>query len=1082
LRLTLQRPDKFRRFALTLCLIAAGGGLLVPAARTAFAQSATATLGGVIVDDKGAVVPAVKVTLTSAATKFARETVTDENGQFTFALLPPGGYTLATQRDGFAPARVNDLNLNVNDQRAVRLQLRVGSVTAAVDVTGEASLVDESPAVSTVVDRQFVANLPLNGRSFQSLIVLTPGVVLTKSNFAELGQFSVNGQRPNANYFTVDGVSANFGAGLGQGGAGAIAATTSLGTTNNLVSVDALQEFRIQTSTYAPEFGRTPGAQVSLITRSGTNQYHWTLFEYFRNEKLDANDWFGNRSNLSRPPMRHNQFGGVLGGPLALPRRVFGPLGYEGRDRSFFFFSYEGMRVRQPQFAIVSVPSLAARQRASALLKPLMDAFPLPNGGDLGNDLAQFAASYSNPFSIDATSLRLDHSFSDRLSLFARLNHAPSQTARRAGALVTVVPTRWDTGTATLGVTQTFSASVNNETRLNFSRHQVRGDNEFDPLNGAVRPTDEQLAALYGGLRPGENVLLRVTIFGGTTPLYSFGKDQEDLQRQFNLVDNLSVVRGAHQLKFGVDYRYLWPRVAPAAIRVLPNFNGVAGFLSGRTTSMNVTGNEVVDYVFHNFSAYAQDTWKAGRRLTLTYGLRYEVNPPPRGRGGRELYTFRELNDPAAFELAPGGTPFYETRWLNFAPRVGAAYQLRGRAGWETMLRGGFGVFYDLGVGASYGLGAQFGFPYQRIAARGAQTLPFSTATVTPLPVGLNPPWSGRAADPDLRLPRTYQFNLAVEQSLGARQTLTATYVGALGRKLLRAETYSSPNPRVTLLTVTRNQAESDYHALQLQFQRRLSRGLQALVSHTWSHSIDNASRDSFAFPRSDRLDPRTDRGPSDFDVRHSFSAAVTYDLPAPAQTAARALFGRWSTDVIFLARGGTPLDVTGNRDLGFGGFGVRPDLVPGVPVWVDDPAAPGGRRINNARSATNANQVGAFAVPRELRQGTLGRNALRGFGFHQVNFALRREFAFTERLKLQFRAEFFNLFNRPNFADPNVNLGSTNAAGTLNPNGLFGQSAAMLNRGLSDTIGGGALGGNVFNLYQVGGPRSIQFALRLQY
>jgi hypothetical protein len=1050
--------------------------------RNVLAQSATATLSGTVVDEKGAVVAGAKIVLTNLGTVLKRNATSSGEGFFTLPLLPPGNYSLQALRDGFAPLEVRNIVLNVGDQQALRVQMKVGQIGATVTVTDEASLLNESPSVGTVINRQFVENLPLNGRSFQSLIALTPGVVFTKSTFAELGQFSVNGQRADANYFMVDGVSANFGAGLGQGGAGAIAATTSLGTTNNLVSVDALQEFRIQTSTYAPEFGRTPGAQVSLITRAGTNDYHWTLFEYFRNEKLDANDWFGNRNKLARPPMRHNQFGGVLGGPLSLPKKYFGPLSNDGHNRSFFFFSYEGMRVRQPQFALVSVPTLAARQRASNLLKPLLDAFPLPNGNDLGSDLAQFAVSYSNPFSIDATSLRLDHSINNKLHLFGRYNHSPSQMTRRQGALVTIVPTQWDTDTATFGATQTFSATLNNETRVNYSRHQVRGYNEFDALNGAVRPTDDQLAAMYGGLRPSEAVLLRLTIQGGTTPAITFGKDQDDLQRQFNLVDNLSLVRGSHQLKFGADYRYLWPQAAPATIRVLPNFNGVAGFLSGRTTSMNVTGNEIVDYTFHNFSAYAQDTWKVQQRLTLTYGVRYEVNPPPRGKGGRELYTFRNLNDPAAFELAPAGTPFYETRWRNFAPRAGAAYQLRRKTDWETALRGGFGIFYDLGVGTSYGNGAQFGFPYQRIAARGVQTLPLTAEAVTPLPLGLNAPWSGFAAEQTLALPRTYQYNFALDQALGARQGLTATYVGALGRKLLRAETYNAPNPRVTTLTITRNLAESDYHALQLQFKRRLARGVQALVSHTWSHSLDNASRDSFAFPRIDRINPRTDRGPSDFDVRHSFSAAVTYDVPAPGSQLLSALFGRWSTDVIFLARTATPLNLTGNRDIGFGTFGVRPDLVPGVEIWIDDATAPGGKRINNVRSTTNPNQVGAFAVPRELRQGTLGRNALRGFGFQQVNFDMRREFAITEKLKLQFRAEFFNLFNRPNFADPNVNLGSTNAAGTLNPNALFGQPAAMLNRGLSDSVSGGTLGGNVFNLYQIGGPRSIQFALRLQY
>ena len=222
--------------------------------------------------------------------------------------------------------------------------------------------------MSTVIGNRFVENLPLNGRSFSSLIDLTPGVVLTPSNFYEQGQFSVNGQRPDANYFLVDGVSANLGtagsgANLGQGGAGQLPATSAFGGTSNLVSLDALEEFRIQTSTFAPEYGRTPGAQISVVTKSGTNAFHGTAFEYFRNDKLDANDWFANRNALARPELRQNDFGGVLGGPIK-------------KDKLFFFGSYEGLRVRQPQVAQTYVPSLATRQNAPAAVQPLLNAFP----------------------------------------------------------------------------------------------------------------------------------------------------------------------------------------------------------------------------------------------------------------------------------------------------------------------------------------------------------------------------------------------------------------------------------------------------------------------------------------------------------------------------------------------------------------------------------------------------------------------------------------------------------------------------------------------------------------------------------
>jgi hypothetical protein len=261
--------------------------------------------------------------------------------------------------------------LNVSDQLALKLQLQVGQISESVTIQGSSLIQTESPAVGTVINRQFVANLPLNGRSIQALIELTPGTVLTKGE----GQFSINGQRDNANYFSGDGVGTNVGTrpfpSLGQAAGGTLPAFSALGGTNNLVSVDALQEFRIETSTYAAESGRTPGGQVAIVTRAGTNRFRGTIFDYFRNDALDANDWFANSGGLKKPPLRQNDFGGVVGGPIS-------------KDRTFFFFSYEGLRLRQPQVGITPVPSTQARQAAPAPIKPLLNAFPVANGKRAG--------------------------------------------------------------------------------------------------------------------------------------------------------------------------------------------------------------------------------------------------------------------------------------------------------------------------------------------------------------------------------------------------------------------------------------------------------------------------------------------------------------------------------------------------------------------------------------------------------------------------------------------------------------------------------------------------------------------------
>src|SRR6266540_2251032 len=398
---------------------------------TGYAQSTSATLSGTVTDAQGALVPGARVTVTNASTGLKREATTSGSGTFTIPLLPPSTYTVLVENQGFTPAEIRDVVLNVNDNVSLNIELKVGSVGATVDVKSDAPLINESPAVGTVVDRQFVGNLPLNGRSFQSLITLTPGTVLTKTNLNDQGQFSVNGQRSNANYFTIDGVGANIGVVAavpqGQSAPGSLPGLSSSGGTNNLVSIDALQEFKVLTSTYAPEFGRTPGAQVSIITRPGTNKFSGTVFEYFRNEALDANDWFNNAKSLAKPALRQNNFGGVLGGPLYLPRfGEGGPSFTSGKDRTFFFFSYEGLRLRLPNTTTTPVPTLAARQSAVPAIRPFFDAFPIPNGRDFGNGTAEFIGSFSNPSSLDATSIRIDHYLGGKLALFGRYNYAPS--------------------------------------------------------------------------------------------------------------------------------------------------------------------------------------------------------------------------------------------------------------------------------------------------------------------------------------------------------------------------------------------------------------------------------------------------------------------------------------------------------------------------------------------------------------------------------------------------------------------------------------------------------------------------------
>lgn len=1028
--------------------------------QTGWAQSATATLVGAVADPSGAVVAGAKVIVTDAAKAVQRAVTTNSDGTFILPQLAPSRYKIRVEQSGFATAELPEIVLNVGEQSALRIQLKVAQVGEVVTIT-DASLVTSSPTVATIVDRQFVENQPLNGRSFQTLVELSPGVVVTPANLVTPGQFSVNGQRAGSNYFTVDGVSANFGSTasttLYETAGGGVPAYSSQGSTASLASVDAVQEFSIQTSTYAPEFGRQPGAQVQLVTRSGANDYHGTLFNYLRNDKLDANNFFANANNLARPPIRQNDFGGVLGGPLRLPKSVFGPLGYDGRNRTFFFFSYEGVRLRTPFVTVpLEVPSLAARTAATGVLRDILNAFPLPTGAPFANapNAAPYQAAFSKPSTLDATSLRIDQNFGANLSVFGRVNHAPSVTDERARfcAASCVARLAYETDTYTVGATAALSARLSNDLRVNYSRASVNQSYFIDNFGGAIVPPE---SSLYPPFTSGPQGYIYIEVDPAGDNTISDGLFSDQRQRQFNVVNNLSWTPGAHALKFGVDYRRLAPSADSGTYRRNFIFPTVTSLVGGVAPSASIVAiDAVLRPLYHNFSAYAQDTWRVTPRLTLTYGLRYEVNPAPSEENGKEPLTVTTLNNPTG--LATRGTRFYETTYDNFAPRVGASYQLYQ----GTIVRGGFGVFYDLGYSFTGTAFSTTLYPNARTLNLTNQTFTSPPAAVQPPPVNPNPPYPRIFAyQPDFELPYTLQYNLTVEQALGAHDTVTAAYVGAQGRRLGRVTTLVNPGFFTRIDAVT-NDATSDYHALQLQYQRRLARGLQWLASYTFAKSLDIVSEESFQNRQSPtgRFDPRQDRGPSSFDVRHAFNAAISYALPSPfADGVGRAVFGGFGVDAIVRARSATPVNVLSGRDpfgLGFTTV-ARPDLVPGQPLYLYADDLAGGRRFNPA--AFNG------MIPlAQGRQGTLGRNVLRGFGASQLDITLRRQFGITERLNLQFRADAFNLFNQANFANPSGILTSAN----------FGRATQILASGL----------GGLSPLFQIGGPRSIQLALKLQF
>ncbi len=1029
------------------------------------AQSTTASLTGRVIDPSKALIYGARIAGINTATNFRYETTSNPSGEYHLTNLPPGLYELEVEKTGFKKLINPDVILHVQDALEIDFQMTLGSASETITVEAASPLVNsESATVSTVVDRTFVEDLPLNGRSFQTLIMLTPGVVVTATAFDDQGQFSVNGQRADANYFTVDGVSANFGVTayipLVQAAGGALPAFTVSGGTNSLVSVDAMLEFRIQTSSFAPEFGRTPGGQVSIVTRSGANAFHGTLFEYFRNDVLDARDWFVNFNHLPKPAERQNDFGGVFGGPII-------------RDKTFFFFSYEGLQLRQPSTQETAVPDSPSRQQVPASLQPYLNAFPVANGAELGAGLAQFNASYSNPSSLNAYSIRVDQVVNSKSSLFGRYNYSPSSFSERGPlpppftVLSETEPISSAVQTLTVGLTELIKPEISNDLRANYSNQRVSERYALDNFGGAVPLPD---SGLFPSPYTSANAVLSLYLAGAGE--YGLGKLAADEQRQVNVIDNLSVVKGSHQLKFGADYRWLSPFSSPFQYEQFAQFSGVTcpptppctGYApSGSAAFASASSLQSDTLLSHNLSLYGQDRWKIAPRLTLTYGLRWDVNPPLKGKNlANDPFTVTGLNDPANLALAPRGTPLYQTTFGNVAPRVGVAYQLGSRANWTSVLRGGFGIFYDLGSGSLGGVSSYFPYSAQNVFAPVA--FPLSPQDAAPPAITTNPPVSNiNVADTHLKLPRTYQWNVAVEQSLGSSQSVSFTYIGADGRDLLRTTNLFNPNPSFQFVNVTSNTASSYYDALQVKFQRRFSHGLQALASYTFSHSTDIASTDAFAnYLNTPSISAyaNVDKGNSDFDIRHSFTAGVTYDLPMPAANRAlRTAFGGWSVDSFILARSAPPVNVVGQIYFVYGtAIYPRPNLVPGVPQVLYGSQYPGGKIFNQA----------AFTASAPGTQGDFGRNVLRGFGATQVDLALQRQFHLTEKLNLRFRSEFFNLLNHPNFGPPNNSLTSP----------LFGHSTSTL----ASSLGSGGANGGFNPLYQIGGPRSIQLALKLQF
>lgn len=585
----------------------------------------------------------------------------------------------------------------------------------------------------------------------------------------------------------------------------------------------------------------------------------------------------------------------------------------------------------------------------------------------------------------------------------------------------------------------------------------------MDNFGGAVPLTEAQV--FPRGIS-GADGSFNLSILGAGG--YSIASRSRSEQKQANVVYSLSKAGPAHTLKFGVDFRRIMPTNYPTPYSINVTFNGISGdkgaLVSGIATNAQVSSSLAALYpLYSNFSAYLQDTYRATERTTLTYGVRWDVNPAPGVRQGPRPLALADSQIAGVTQ----NEPLYQTRWLNVAPRFGLAYQMDTTQGREMMFRMGLGLFYDTGYGSS--AGAFSGAPYSSVRTISLATFPLSTADAAPPALPPARPYGQVvSAETTLKSPIVPQWNMTIERYIGAGQMLSLGYVGTRGRRLLRSESRPSFGDAYDILRVATNGATSDYHGLQVQFRKRFSASLQTQFSYTYAHSIDSASNDAGGGFAS-LFGGDGERGSSDYDIRHNLNFSGSFLLPAPRRGFSSALLNNWFLDWAAAGRTGLPFDVQGvsasssntasttTTNLRNGLFAQVRATYNGKPVWIRNVNAPGGRRLNSA----------AFTAPDGFAQGNLGRNALRGFGTFQTDLSVRRQIVVSERVRVNVSVQAFNAFNNPNFANPSPNEG----ANLSSPN--FGVMTRMLNA----SIGGG---GN--SLYRSGGPRSAELALRLQF
>lgn len=981
-----------------------------------------ADLYGRVLDTSGGGIGDTLVTVVNQDTGFRRSTLSDPTGQYAVAGLEAGSYKVSVRKDGFRGAVRFDVPLTAGVTTRADFTLPVGSMNESITVHGTAPMLDRDDATTGgEFQHDQIDRLPVNGGGILTLLELLPGTNVTPATRGEAGQFTSNGQRPNSNYFTVDGISANNGITAGglpaQSTGGTLPAVSAFGSLDSMISLEAVQEMRVQTSSTIAEFGRLPGASVAISSQSGGNELHGSTFFRARNELFNANDWFANQGGFDRSPLRLYDFNQTLGGPIK-------------RNRTFYFLSYERMSLRQPFVWEQPVPALPESQRVADWAKPILLLFPPANGQIFTAGIGVWTGRSVQPADLHAGGLRVDQSITSRISVFGRYNDSPSTNS--FGSLdVNRLDLRAQS--LTLGANIRASAGLFFDFRINESQSSAHSVWLRDTQQSAPGCPLGSLVPAFAGVTADCNYLMRFSIAGVGT--LESGREGDRRQRQFQVVQSASWRRGRHSIGIGADFRSI------TAIRRDPSgtlsviADQISDLADSRFPWYNINKPLNQTATLPELSLWLEDTWQVSRRLTLAAGLRWEYSPSPYTSGPSWFYDTSQQN----YVQVVDPQPVWNTSQRDFAPRFGLAFRVT-RDG-RTVLRAGGGLYYDSSM--SIATDILNGGPLSISQYRSQRNGIFST-------------YLSYGFAPDLRLPEIKQWNVSLEHGFGLRDVLSLGYVGSQGQGLIRRELGDLGTSVTYLLALTTNYGYSKYQSLQAQYRRTFVKGLQMQAGYTWAHSIDNDSSDAFLVWAAG-----SDRGNSDFDLRHSFSASGSYRIPL--RNGARGIqrvLGNWSLSGIVRARSGFPITVQQSEEyLGINLINAfRPNYVGGENLWISDPHTPGGKRLNPA----------AFlAIPNGI-QGDLGRNVIPGFGMWQADLAASRDLRISDRMSLQLRASSFNALNHANFGDPVKYLDSP----------LFGQSASMLNM----MLGTGSPGSGLSPILQTGGPRSFQFSVKLKF